>query len=61
MSFVGEGCSFWKPLLKGFWGSQNVFQVSSSQEAAGFLTLVWWVQGVTPITLIAVGVDRTMV
>ena len=39
-------------------GVQTAFQVSSSQEVTAFLTLVWWIQGMTPITLTAVGVAR---
>ena len=34
----------------------RAFQVSSSQEVPAFLTLVWWIQGMTPVTLTAVGV-----
>ena len=54
-SFVGEGHCFWNQTLRGFSGSRTVFQVSSSQGAAAFLTLVWWIQGMTPVTLTAVG------
>ena len=58
-SFVAEGCCFWNQTLRGFSGSQTVFQVSSPQEATAFLTLAWWIRGMTPVTLIAVGVART--
>ena len=42
-------------------GSRTAFQVSSSQEAAAFLTVVWWIQVMTPVTLTAVEVARTTV
>ena len=57
-SFVGESCCLWNQTLRRFWGSRTAFQVSSSQEAAAFLTLVWWMQGMTPITLTTVGTAR---
>ena len=60
-SFVGEGCCPWNWTLRRFWGTQIAFQVSSSQEVSAFLTLEWWIQGMTPITLIAVGITRTTV
>ena len=60
-SFVGEGCCLWNWILRRFWRSQIVFQVSSSQEVAAFLTLEWWIQEMTPMTLIAVGITRTTV
>ena len=40
-----------EPNFKEVFGVLTAFQVSSSQEVAAFLTLVWWIQGVTPITL----------
>ena len=58
-SFMGEGHCFRNQTLRGFSGSQTVFQVSSLQEATAFLTLVWWIQGMTSVTLTAVGVART--
>ena len=42
---------FLEPNFKEVFGVLTAFQVSSSQEVAAFLTLVWWIQGVTPITL----------
>ena len=60
-SFMGEGHCFWNQTLMRFLGSLTAFQVSSSQEAAASLTLVWWIQGMTPITLSAVGVARMTV
>ena len=60
-SFVGEGCCPWNWTLRRFLGTQIAFQVSSSQEVSAFLTLEWWIQGMTPITLIAVGITRTTV
>ena len=59
-SFMGEGHCFWNQPLR-FLGSWTAFQVSSSQEVTAFLTLVWWIQGMTPITLSAVGVVRMTV
>ena len=61
VSFRGEGHCLWNQILRKFLWSQTAFQVSSSQEVADFLTLVWWIQGMTPITLTAVGVARTTV
>ena len=58
VSFVGEGHCPWNRTLRMFLGSQTAFQVSSSQEAAASFTLVWWIQGIKPITLSAVGVAR---
>ena len=60
-SFVGEGRCLWNWTLRRSLGSQTAFQVSSSQEDAAFLTLEWWIQGMTPITLIAVEIARTTV
>ena len=60
-SFMGEGHCLWNRTLKRFLGSWADFQVSSLQEAAAFLTLVWWIQGMTSVTLTAVGVARTTV
>ena len=59
VSFV-EGPCLWNQTLRRFLGSQTAFQVSSSQEVAAFFTLVW-IQGMTPITLTAVGVARTTI
>ena len=58
---VGECRCLWNQTLRGSLGSQIVFQVSSSQEDAAFLTLVWWIQGMTPVSLRAVVVARTIV
>ena len=52
-SFMGEGCCLRNWTLRRFLRSRTAFQVSSSQEAAAFLTLVWWIQGMTPITFIS--------
>ena len=60
-SFLGKGYYFWNQTLRRFWGSWTAFQVSSSQGAAAFLTLVWWIQDMVPITLTAVGVARMTV
>ena len=60
VSFV-EGRCLWNQTLRKFLGSQTAFQVSSPQEVAAFFTLVWWIQGMTPITLTAVGVARTTI
>ena len=38
-----------EPDIEGVWGSQTLFQ-SSSQEATVFLTLVWCIQGMIPVT-----------
>ena len=43
VSFIGEGCCLCNLTLRRFWGSWTVFQVSLSQEATSFLTLVWWI------------------
>ena len=59
-SFVKGRC-LWNQTLRRFLGSWTAFQVSSSQKVAAFLTLVWWIQGMTPVTLTAVGVARTTV
>ena len=68
-SVAGAGLSVlhgWGPLsleldLEEIWGSWTAFQGPSSQEAAAFLTLVWWIQGVMSVTLSAVGVVRKTV
>ena len=52
-SFMGEGRCFRNQTLREFSGSRTIFQVSSLQEATAFLTLVWWIQGMTPITFIS--------
>ena len=52
---------FLEPDLEEVFRVLTAFQVSLSQEATAFLTLVWWVQGMTSITLIAVGAARTTV
>ena len=43
VSFIGEGRCLCNLTLRRFWGSWTVFQVSLSQEATSFLTLVWWI------------------
>ena len=58
VSFMGEGCCFWNWTLRRLLGSWAAFQVSSSQEVAAFLTLLCWIQGMTPVTLTAVGFAR---
>ena len=45
-------------LEPGLEGISGVFHVSSSHEAAAFFTLVWWIQGMMPVSLRAVGVPR---
>ena len=42
---MGEGCCLWNQTLRRFLGSLTAFQVSSSQEVAAFLTLMWCIQG----------------
>ena len=56
--FMGEGCCLWNWTLWRFWGSWTAFQVSSSQEVTAFLALMWWIQGMEPVTLTAVGFAR---
>ena len=49
----------WGPLLLEP-DPEGVFRVPNcAQGAAAFLTLVWWIQGMMPIPLSAVGVART--
>ena len=52
---------FLEPDLEEVFRVLTAFQVSSSQEVAAFLTLVWWIQGMTPITITVVGVARMTV
>ena len=54
-----EGHCLWNQTLRRFLGSWSAFQVSLSQEVAAFWTLVWWIQGLTPVPLTAVCVART--
>ena len=58
---MGEGHCFWNQTMRGFSGSRIAFQVFSLQEVAAFLALVWWIQGMILVTLIAVGVARTTI
>jgi len=50
-SFMGEGRCFGNQTLRRFLVSLTAFQVSSSQEVAASLTLMWWIQGMTSIPL----------
>lgn len=60
-ALVGEGHCIWNRTLRGFSESWTVFQMSSSQEATTFLTLVWRIQGMKSVTLRVVRVARTTV
>ena len=51
---MNEDHCLWNLTLRRSLGSRTAFQVSSSQEAAAFLTVVWWIQVMTPVTLTAV-------
>ena len=47
---MGEDHCLWNWTLRGFLGPSTAFQVSLSQEVTAFLTVMWWIQGIMPIT-----------